>query len=65
MCIRDSSYTAQGTVIPVNADFTLDGQRFTLTEVELYPTHLRVNLEDDPTNTAWLRGVDLYLERCV
>ncbi|BCK85856.1 hypothetical protein MM59RIKEN_31750 (plasmid) [Pusillibacter faecalis] len=58
----DPSYTAQGTVIPVNADFTLDGQRFTLTEVELYPTHLRVNLEDDPTNTAWLRGVDLYLE---
>ena len=58
----DPEFTAQGTVVPVNADFRLDGQSFTLTEVEVYPTHLRVNIKDDSGNTAWLRGLSLYLE---
>lgn len=58
----DPYYTAQGEVIPVDSAFTLDGQRFTLTEVELYPTHLRVNLTADADNTAWLKGLELYLE---
>lgn len=58
----DPYFTAQGKVIPVNADFVIDGQAMTLTEVEIYPTHLRVNLEDAADNTAWLKGLDLYLE---
>ena len=58
----DPYYTAQGEVIPVNTDFIIDGQTLTLTEVEVYPTHLRVNLDDAPDNTAWLKGLDLYLE---
>ena len=58
----DPYFTAQGEVIPVNGTFILDGQRFTLTEVELYPTHLRINLDDDAGNTAWLKSLDLYLE---
>ena len=37
----DPYFTAQGVVIPVNADFVIDGQTLTLTEVEVYPTHLR------------------------
>lgn len=58
----DPYYTAQGEIIPVDTAFTLDGQRFTLTEVELYPTHLRVNLQADANNTASLEGLELYLE---
>lgn len=58
----DLHHTAQGKVIPVDAVFSLDGQALTLAEVELYPTHLRVNLEDDPANAAWLTGLELYLE---
>ena len=58
----DPYFTAQGEVISVNETFILDGQRFTLTEVELYPTHLRINLDDDEENTAWLRSLDLYVE---
>jgi len=58
----DPYFTAQGEVIPVNAYFVIDGQTMILTEVEVYPTHLRVNLEDAPGNTAWLKGLDLYLE---
>lgn len=58
----DPYFTAQGEIIPVDTAFNMDDQAFTLTEVELYPTHLRVNLDDDPDNTAWLEGLDLYLE---
>lgn len=58
----DPYYTAQGEIIPVDTSFTMDGQRFTLTEVELYPTHMRVDLKADDGNTAWLKGLDLYLE---
>lgn len=55
-------YTAQGKIVPVNATFSLGEQTMTLKEVELYPTHLRVNLSADPDNTAWLKGMELYLE---
>lgn len=58
----DPCFTAQGQILPIDAEFTLDGQSFTLTEAELYPTHLRLNLHADPDNTAWLAGLDLYLE---
>ena len=58
----DPEFTAQGTAVPVNQTFRLDGQRFTLTEAGVYPTHLRVNIDDDVGNTAWLKGLSLYLE---
>lgn len=58
----DPYFTAQGQIIPVNSTFSLNGQQMTLTEVEVYPTHLRVNLDDDPDNKVWLKGLDLYLE---
>lgn len=46
----------------MNRTFALDGQTFTLQEAEIYPTHLRLTLTADPDNTAWLAGLDLYLE---
>ena len=41
----DPTYTASGEIIPVNSTFQLDGQTLTVTEVEVYPTHVRVNVE--------------------
>ena len=58
----DPTYTAQGEIVPVNSTFQLDGQTLTVTEVEVYPTHVRVNVEGDPDNTAWLEDLDFYLE---
>lgn len=55
-------FTAQGEVLAVNQTFTLDGQTFTLTEAEVYPTHLRINVEGAEDNTAWLKGLEFYLE---
>lgn len=58
----DTSYTASGTVYELNRPIVLDGQKITVTTVEVYPTHLRLNLADDPDNTAWLVGLNFYLE---
>ena len=45
----------------VNQTLTLDGQTITVTTVEVYPTHMRLNLADHPENTAWLVGLDFYV----
>ena len=58
----DPEFTAKGEIIPVNQTFSLDGQTLTVTEVEVYPTHVRVNVDDDPNNTAWLKSLAFYLE---
>ena len=58
----DPEFTAKGEIIPVNQTFSLDGQTLTVTEVEVYPTHVRVNVADDPNNTAWLKSLAFYLE---
>ena len=58
----DPDFTAAGEVIPVHETFLLDGQTLTVTEAELYPTHLRLNVTGDPANTDWLKDLDFYLE---
>ncbi len=58
----DPNFTAAGKVIPIQQTVILDGQRITFTEMEVYPTHMRVNIEDVPDNTAWLRSIDFYIE---
>lgn len=58
----DPDYTAKGEVIPVNTDFELDGHILTVREVEVYPTHTRVEIQGAAENTAWLKSVEFYLE---
>lgn len=58
----DPQFTAKGEIVPVDRAFALDGQSLTVTEVEVYPTHVRVNVADNPDNTAWLEGLEFYLE---
>ena len=58
----DPTFTAKGEVIPVSTSFELDGQTLTVTEVEVYPTHARVEIQGAGENTAWLKGVQFYLE---
>ena len=58
----DPNFTEQGEIIYVNRDFVLDGQRLTITTVEIYPTHMRANFTADPSNTAWLRALQFHAE---
>lgn len=58
----DPEFTAAGRTIPIGRTIVLNGQNITLTDMEIYPTHLRLNVEDDPDNTAWLTRLDFYIE---
>ena len=58
----DPNFTQQGETIYLYQDFVIDGQNITLTSVEIYPTHMRINLSYDPNNTAWLRSLRFFAE---
>lgn len=57
----DPYYTAQGETITLNQAFEIDGQILELTTVDIYPTHIRINLDDQAENTAWLQSLTFYL----
>lgn len=58
----DPKFTASGKVFPVNRTVTLEGQAITITEIQVYPTHMRVDIAEAPDNTAWLKGLEFYVE---
>lgn len=58
----DPEFTASGKVFPVNQTVLLEGQAITITDIEVYPTHMRVDIQESPENTAWLKGLEFYIE---
>ena len=58
----DPNQIAEAIIHPVHQTVVMDGQTITITEIEVYPTHLRVNIEDDAGNTAWLKTLEFYIE---
>lgn len=58
----DPWFTQQGKYIEVNQVMELDGQKIMIRDMEIYPSHLRLNVEDLEENSAWLRGLEFYIE---
>ena len=58
----DPTFTAKAKVYPVNQTVELEGKQVTIQQVEVYPTHLRVLVEDHPENTAKLQRLFFYIE---
>ena len=58
----DPKYTAQGRTVTLNRQLNLDGQTVTITDMEIYPTHIRINVKEAEQNTAWLKSLRFYLE---
>ena len=58
----DPKFTAVGKEIEINQTVELEGQKITIVNVEIYPSHMRVNVEDEAENTAWLKRLDFYIE---
>lgn len=48
--------------VALDRTLELDGQKITLTELEIYPTHLRLDVAEDEGNSAWLRGLQFYVQ---
>lgn len=58
----DPEFTATGKEYPVNETVILDGQDITVTNIAVYPTHLRVEITESEDNTAWLKNISFYIE---
>ena len=58
----DPTFTAKAKIYPVNQTVELEGKQVTIQQVEVYPTHLRVLVEDHPENTAKLQRLFFYIE---
>lgn len=58
----DPKFTAAGKIFPVNQTVILEGQEITITDIEVYPSHMRVDIAESSENTAWLRRLDFYIE---
>ena len=58
----DDRFTVPGETLPLDKWVEVDGQRLLLRELEVHPTHARLAVSSDPDNTAWLAGLDFYLE---
>lgn len=58
----DPNFTDKGERIQLDQCIRVDGQTLTVTDIEVYPTHVRVNITGAPENTAWLKGLEFYLE---
>lgn len=57
----DPEFTAKGEKIEVNQIIELEGQKISIDAVEIYPTHMRINISDREENTAWLNRLDFYV----
>ena len=58
----DQRFRGQGRTVEVNRWIQLDGNAIRIVNLELYPTHARLNLEQDPDNAETLTGLSFYLE---
>ncbi len=57
----DPLFTEAGKEFSIKETVVLDEQKITITSVEVYPTHMRINIEDDANNTAWLKKLYFYI----
>lgn len=58
----DPEFTRSGKLYPIGQTIDIDGQKITLTELEVYPTHLRLNIGEEESNTAWIKDLEFYIE---
>lgn len=58
----DPYFTEQGRALYPNQPFTIDGNTFTVAEVGIYPSHIRIHLDEDPNNDSWIKALRFYLE---
>lgn len=58
----DPAFTAAGTHYDVNQTVELDGQKITVTSMDVYPTQLRITIEEYPDNTAHVQHLSFRIE---
>ena len=51
----DPKFTATGRNITSGEKFEIDGQKFAVSDIEVYPSNMRINISADDENTKWLK----------
>ena len=57
----DTSQVRQGTTIQIDRRFSFDGQYLSVSSMEIFPTHIRLHILEDETNSAILKSLYAYL----
>ena len=57
----DPYFTQQGRRVEINRTVELDGQKIILTDMEIFPSHLRLNVDSPEDNTSWLKGLEFRI----
>lgn len=57
----DPYFTQQGRSVEINRTVELDGQKIVLRDIEVFPSHLRLNVDSPEDNTAWLKGLEFRI----
>ena len=58
----DPQFTAVGKVYEINKTVLLDGNEIIIRRMEVYPTHLRVNIEESSQNKDKLQSLEFYIK---
>ena len=58
----DPKYTAQGRTVALGQTIRWEDVELTLETVEIYPTHLRLNLSQPETAAAWVQSLNFYVQ---
>ena len=58
----DPIFMEPGEIVTLDYDFALEGQQFTITTVEIFPTQMHVNVTASPYNTALLQRLRFHFE---
>ena len=57
----DPYFTQQSRRVEINRTVELDGQKIILKDMEIFPSHLRLNVDSPEDNTAWLKGLEFRI----
>lgn len=57
----DPTFTSLGKKLELNKSFEIDGQHLRIRDIEIYPTHMRMNIVEEEGNSAWLKGMEFYI----
>lgn len=58
----DPDFTETGRTVAVNQIVVLNNQEIIITDMEIYPSYMCINLEAADSNTAWLEDLFFYIE---
>ncbi|MFI3255613.1 MAG: DUF4179 domain-containing protein [Eubacteriales bacterium] len=60
--IVDPYFLGQGELIEVNQSFEVDGESITVTNMEVYPSHIQITLKEDDNHNKKMKEIEFYLE---